>query len=178
INIVEVIGEVVLQPEVLATKEIGFRSDWLDGALRYNGTVFLSRWTGLRVNNRIPDPNNPGLILPFAYQTSTGVAEVSGTEHELTYVPNARWRINATVATLDTDYLNVGDPAVSPVRIGDKFAYASDLSYSVGVTRFWDLDNGAQLTVRGDYGWKDEFQKDSAPIRQTIEGEPAYGLLN
>lgn len=178
VNFVDLIGEVVLDPEVLKTRELGLRSDWLEGALRYNGTYFYSDWEGLRVNNLVPDPDHPGQILPFPYETSSGLARVTGWEHELIYAPNSLWRLNFTLALLDTEYLDVGDPEVSPLRIGDEFAYAPDVSYTIGVQRYLNLPSGAELTFRADYGWKDEYQKDSAPDRQSPEPEPAYGLLN
>ena len=38
-----------LPPEVVDNTEIGIRSDWLDGRLRFNATYFDSNWNGMRV---------------------------------------------------------------------------------------------------------------------------------
>ena len=40
------------------------------------------------------------------------------------------------------------------------------------------LPNNATLTLRSDYGWKDEYERDSSVFRQSESPEPSYGLLN
>ncbi len=35
--------------EIIDNTEIGLRSDWLDGRLRFNATYFDSNWDGMRV---------------------------------------------------------------------------------------------------------------------------------
>ena len=99
-----------LDPEIIETREIGLRSDFLDQRLRFNATLFSSRWDGLRVPKRLDDPNNPGQPLPQGVPTSDGVAATSGLEVELFYVPGERWELDFSLGLLDSEYLDIGDP--------------------------------------------------------------------
>src|SRR5690606_12376641 len=74
---------IILDPEIISTREFGLRSDLLDGRLRFNATYFASKWDGLRVPILPLDPNNPGQRLPFPVNTSEGLAEADGWEFEV-----------------------------------------------------------------------------------------------
>jgi iron complex outermembrane receptor protein len=174
---------VELKPEVVSTYEIGLRSDWLNDTLRLNANIFTSDWDGLRVPILPVDPVT-GEQLPFPYNTDEGKAEASGIEVELIWAATDNLRFNASIGKLDTKYLEVGDPASSPLRIGAPFQYAPENTASIGIQHDHALASGAELTFRGDYGWMDEYQRDAAAQRQPVNpdgsdrSEPAYGLLN
>ncbi len=167
-----------LGPEIVSTTEIGLRSEWLDGRLLINANYFTSDWDGLRVPILPIDPVT-GEQLPFPYNTDDGKAETSGFEAEIMWLLADDWQLNGSIGLLDTKYLAVGDPDSSPLRVGAPFQYAPDSSYSVGLQYNTTLAGGADLTIRGDYGWMDEYERDAAEQRQPVRGpEPAYGLLS
>jgi iron complex outermembrane receptor protein len=173
-----------IDPEVVATKEIGLRSDWLDARLRFNATLFDSRWDGFRVPKTIDDPNNP--ILDIVIVTSDGVAQARGLELELFYLPGERWELDFALGLLDTEYVDIGDPPANGTGLqpGIPFAYAPETTYSLGARYRWPLGNGGELLFAGDYGWMDEYQRESASQNQTKNPdgsnnpEAAYGILN
>jgi len=178
---------IVLEPEIITTREFGLRSDWMNGRLRFNATYFASKWDGLRVPILPDDPNNPGQKLPFPVNTSEGLAEADGFEFELIWAPNDRLRINGGIGLLDSTYLNIGDPdpsGVNGIQPGLPFAYAPDTSASVGVTYRIPLESGGQLMLVGNYGWMDQYIRDPANQRIPKDAngntkfEPAYGILN
>jgi iron complex outermembrane receptor protein len=179
------VGPIVLDPEIVHTEEIGLRSDWFDHRLRLNATLFNSHWDGMRVPKSVPDPNNPELLGP-RIPTDDGVAEASGLEAELYYLPGERWELNFALGLLDTEYLEIGDPPANGTGIqpGTPFAYAPQTSFSLGVRYRLPLATGAELLFAGDYGWMDEYQRSSANQDQpknpdgSNKPEPAYGLLN
>jgi iron complex outermembrane receptor protein len=99
---------IALDPEVVETRELGLRSDWLQGRLRLNATYFDSTWDGFRVPKQIDDPITG---FPLArVPTSDGVAKSEGLEVEAHYLPAERWQVDLAAAILDTEYLDVGDP--------------------------------------------------------------------
>lgn len=178
---------ILLDPEIISTREFGMRSDWLDGRLRFNATYFASKWDGLRVPILPDDPNNPGQKLPFPVDTSEGLAEADGFEFELVWAPADRWLINAGVGLLDSNYLDIGfvDPTgINGIQPGSPFAYAPETSASLSVRYDQPLTNGGTLTLVGNYGWMDEYVRDPANQRTPKDAngntifEPAYGLLN
>lgn len=176
---------IVLDPEVVRAREIGVRSDWLDSRLRLNATLFRSRWDGLRVPKIIENPNNPGQILG-RIPTDDGVAEASGLEVEMFYLPGERWELSFGLGLLDTEYLAIGDPPPngSGLQPGTRLPYASETSYSLGVRYRLPLAAGAELLFAGDYGWMDDYERIPANDLQvknpdgSPKPEPAYGLLN
>jgi iron complex outermembrane receptor protein len=177
---------IVLDPEVVKTKEIGLRSDWLDSRLRLNATYFDSEWDGLRVKRRFADPDSPGGLSPFPIPTSDGVAASSGLEIELSWLPFDYWQFDLAVGLLDTEYLDIGEPPAngSGLQPGIPFAYAPELSYALSIRYQRPSRNGSRWIAALDYGWMDEYQRDSASEFQTKDAngrskpEPAYGLLN
>jgi iron complex outermembrane receptor protein len=173
----------VLDPEVVATKEIGLRSDWLDARLRFNATAFDSHWDGLRVPKLVNDPNAPVFIV---VNTSDGVAQARGLELEMFYLPGDRWDLNFALGLLDTEYLEIGDPSPlgTGLQPGIPFAYAPEVSYALGARYRWPLNSGGELMFVGNYGWMDEYQREAANQFQSKNPdgsdrpEPSYGILN
>jgi len=174
---------VLLDPEVVRTREIGMRSQWFGGRLRFNGTYFDSRWNGLRVNKRYSDPNAPN---PCFAPSSVGLAESSGFELDLAFLPGERWELDLAVGLLDTAYIDIGDPDPfgTGIQPGTPFAYAPDLSYSFGVRYRLPIRGGGELLFAGDYGWMDEYERNSEAQsqRRNPDGspqlEPSYGVLS
>ena len=183
IDFVNNVGLVTLKPEVIETWEIGIRSDWLNGQLRFNGTYFDSNWDGMRVQNLFNDPT--GGSLPFPYPTSDGLGEASGFEFDLIWVPTARLQITGGLGLIDTNYtfpgVFDGRDGIAP---GSKFAYAPDNSAQIGAQYDIPLSNGGQILVAGQYGWMDEYTRDAAYQRNLVDAngniilEPSYGIFN
>ena len=70
-----------LPAEVIDNTEIGLRSDWLDGRLRFNATYFDSDWNGMRVTLLPIDAL--GNTQPFPYNSGDGAGTASGFEFEV-----------------------------------------------------------------------------------------------
>jgi iron complex outermembrane receptor protein len=118
--------------------------------------------------------------------TSDGVAQARGLELELFYLPGERWELDFALGLLDTEYVDIGDPPANGTGLqpGIPFAYAPETTYSLGARYRWPLGNGGELLFAGDYGWMDEYQRESASQNQTKNPdgsnnpEAAYGILN
>lgn len=163
---------IVLDPEVVHNYEIGMRSDWLNGTLRFNMTVYRMIWDGLRVTKQFPTPEGD-LILATV---SGGKARAQGHESELIYSPGNAWRINFGFAMNDTTYLEVGEE--SPLTPDTPWGFAPKYNANLGVQYDLFLRNDADLTIRGDIGYTSEFQMDPAVQRQAPQPESGYSLLN
>ena len=179
LNINGVPAPILLDAEVAKTRELGLRSDWLDDRLRLNATYFHSRWDGLRVP-KFDDA--VGLVIP----TDDGLAQASGFEVELSYVPGERWELDFALGLLDTKYLDIGIPPANGTGLQPRtpFAYAPDESFSLGARYRLPLASGGQVLFAADYGWMGEYQRSAADERQpknpdgSNKPEPAYGILN
>src|SRR5690606_7969078 len=127
-----------LDREEIANREIGLRSDWLDGSLRFNATYFDASWEGMRVVALPIDPCS-GVAAPNPYPTSEGLGDADGWEFELIYAPREfeRWQFNVGLGMINTAYREAGffDPNTgSGTSPSAPFAYAPDNSASIGIT--------------------------------------------
>jgi iron complex outermembrane receptor protein len=188
--------------EVVTSREFGFRSDWLDSTLRFNASYFDASWNGMRVATLATDPCT-GNRQPNTVITSDGKGEADGFEFEVVWAPTERLRLNANLGILDTNYLATGTfgntgadlsgPIVIPVTdltgtgiasLDSPFAYAPETSLSLGIQFEQPLSSGASLTWVGNYGWMDDYVRDTANHRIPRDAngnmvfEPAYGVLN
>jgi iron complex outermembrane receptor protein len=177
-----------LKREEITNREIGFRSDWRDSTVRLNATYFDASWDGMRVVALPIDPCT-GLPAPNPYPTSDGLGDANGWEFELTMAPAAleRWQFNVGLGIIDTAYRDSGffDPVTgSGTSPAGPFAYAPEHSATLGFQYGRPLENGATLSVFGNYGWRDEYARDAAHQRIPLDAngnyilEPAYGLFN
>jgi iron complex outermembrane receptor protein len=169
----------VLDPEIVATREIGLRSDWRENRLRLNATLFDSQWDGLRVRKLVEGSN-------FRVTTSDGVAQSQGLEVEVRYLLGQRFELDFGLGLLDTEYLEIGDPPANGTGLqpGTPFQYAPETSFSLGARYRWPLSRGGEVLFAGAYGWMDEYQRANASDFQTknpdgtTSFEPAYGIFN
>jgi iron complex outermembrane receptor protein len=174
INVNPVLGIVPYGPEELSNYEIGLRSDWWNGNLRLNATAFDSKWEGIQLSQAPPDPNNPGLSIPNPIIVNAAAADASGMELETMWSIGEAWRVDASLAFLDTAYTNPGD--ATQIQLNTPFAYAPERSYSVGAQYTATLGNAGRLVSRIDYGWMDDYQR-SREIRFQATQE-AFGLVS
>ena len=169
-------------PEEIQNIEVGYRSDLLDGLLRFNATYFSGEWSGIQVAETVEDldciiaggtpaacPNLPNLLT-----FNAGAADVSGLEIELVYQPRDNLRFDGNFGLLDTEYTDTGTS--QDIQIGDTFQQAPELTYSVGVQYDADLGNGGSTVFRLDYSYTDSYVRARERQRQT--GQDAFGLLN
>jgi iron complex outermembrane receptor protein len=177
-----------LKREEITNREIGLRSDWRDGTLRFNATYFDAAWDGMRVVALPIDPctNAPA---PNPYPTADGLGDADGWELEVVFAPAQldRFEFNVGLGIIDTAYRASGffDPVSgSGTSPAAPFAYAPKNSATFGVQYNQPLESGATLTVSGNYGWRDEYVRDAAHQRILIDAagnyimEPAYGVFN
>jgi outer membrane receptor protein involved in Fe transport len=114
------------------------------------------------------------------------VAEATGLEIDLSYLPGDRWQLELGLGLLDSEYVDVGVPPAngSGLQPGTPFAYAPDTSVSLSARYRWPLAGGAELALIGNYGWMDEYYRARAADQQSKNDdgshkpEPAYGILN
>ena len=172
-----------LEPTIIETIELGIRSDFLDGRLRFNATYFDSDWLNMRIVQLPFDA--AGNTQPFPYDSDKGSGTSDGFEFELVYLPTDRLQLNLALGLIDTNYIQSGlFDGLTGNFPGAPFAYASEESGTVGVNYFVPMPNGGQLTLVGNYGFRSEYARDAAIQRTKIDAngnpiqEPSYGIFN
>jgi outer membrane receptor protein involved in Fe transport len=102
--------------DFLDNYEIGWKTDWADGRLRWNGAVFLEVWEDFQ----------------FAFLGASGLteiqnagdAEITGIETDITWVPIDDLTINAAATWLDTELTSA---AIADTSAGTPLPTAPDL---------------------------------------------------
>src|SRR5262245_48998858 len=174
---------VELPREVITNQEIGMRSDWLDGQLRFNATYFDADWDNMRVNNLPVDPCT-GSPSPNPYLSADGGGVADGFEFEFTIAATDRLRFDVNLGTLDTACTARGSfDGTNGIGPNTPFAYSPDNTASFRVQYDIPASKGSWV-VSGNYGWRDECTRDNANQRTPIDAngnyimEPSYGVLN
>jgi iron complex outermembrane receptor protein len=145
----------------------------------------LLSWSGMRVQNLPPDPDNPGQSLPFPYPSSDGRGTADGFEADISWLATDRLRLNFGVGLLDTACQERGFfDGQNGIGPKNPFAYAPEQSASASLQYDVPMPNGGNLLLAGQYGWMGEYARDAANQRTPVDAngnpilEPAYGLLD
>jgi len=172
-----------LPAEIVENKEIGLRSDWLDGKLRFNATYFDGLWTGMRV--ALLPVDTAGNTQPFPYNSGEGEGTADGFEFEVVWVPTDRLSLNFGLGLIDTTYIQSGFfNGVTGNYPGAPFAYAPEESGTIGANYDIPLSGGGHFLLVGNYGYMGDYSRDAAYQRTQIDAsgkpvlEPGYGIFN
>jgi iron complex outermembrane receptor protein len=124
-------------PEILTAYEIGLKTEWLDGDLRLNGSIYYYDYENFQA-------------FYFAGTTSLMInseAEFYGGELEMVWSPGEGWDVLAGVSTVDTSVDVPARPA-SPAVEDQKAPLSSDFSWNTMVRKQWTFDGGATLAAQ------------------------------
>ena len=128
-----------IPPEKVINREIGLRSDLLDGRLRFNLTWFDMDYSDRQSAAAAPDPSAP---TGFSIQlTNQGDVDIDGLELETQFAVTDRFSLNASAGLVDT---KVSDPCVN--NGFHLYPSPSEKSYQLG--GLYDLDLASQARLR------------------------------
>lgn len=156
-------------PEYLWSYEAGVKSVVMDQRLRANFGVFFYDFTDLQVIT---------FVNGIGQTDNAGKATLQGFEAEFLARPSDGLDLSLNIAYLDATYDRFTQ-AIGGVEVdlaGNTLPNTPEWTFSAGAQYSHPVSNAANLTFRGDFGWRDEvnFKSDNAPRFQT----DSYGLLN
>jgi iron complex outermembrane receptor protein len=165
--------DISYDPEIVDTYELGMKSDWMDGRLRFNATAFFTEYDDKQEDNIVPLPSgNVGTIV-----SNAATVEIGGLELELVAALTENIRLQASYGYLDAEYKDYNADINGDGVITDN----SDLTLrrtpenTFGLSATYSEDFGDVAFV-GDisYRWRDEIEtiSDNDPIGHV----DSYGL--
>lgn len=178
-------GDIFVEPEIPTNYELGIKSQWLDNRLRFNGTVFLTRFEDFQASASVPNA-----FPPIFFLTNAGELETKGVEVELTAQVSENLRIQSAIAYTDATFkewqdapcfsgqsaaqgciagaqdLSGGDMPNSP-----KWAVSSSFNYDIPLK-----SDSYNAFINGTYFWRDEVQY-STTNNPDLIGD-SYGILD
>ncbi|HVO48326.1 MAG TPA: TonB-dependent receptor, partial [Steroidobacteraceae bacterium] len=81
------------KPDTLVNNELGWKTDWLDHRLRFNGAMYMEDWKDVQIGLF-----NPGLLGNLTFTTNGPEYHVRGIETELTFRATQELTLTASAA--------------------------------------------------------------------------------
>lgn len=175
-------------PENMWAYEAGVRSDWFDHTLRVNLSLFRYQWYGLQFKASIG---------PSTVSTSNaGNARTNGLEATINYKPAPGLTIDLHATVLDAKYVSFPaysypsdfTPYLNPAKVivtpggkvtnvsGNTLVDAPPLALSLAVQKDFDLADGADVFLRGEYQYTGKMYFDPTNLPQA--GQAPYSVVN
>ena len=155
------------QQEALWNLEAGIKSNWMDGRVRLDATVFYNRRRDQQVRTSFQlIPNDPASFVFFTDNAAKG--ESLGVEADLRWIPNDAWTLYAGLGVLRARFEEFMTPEVD--LGGRDQAHAPRYSLALGAS--YQRPDG--LFARLDFSARDEFFFDVSHNQKST----AFQLLN
>ncbi len=158
------------RPDTLENFELGWKTQFLDGRLRWSGALYYMPWKKYQVQVSIPTP-------PYAFGANVGDARVYGIESSLEWQPLAGLHLSLTGnyndARLVSDaFQGAGFHAVP----GERLPEAPLFNFNAIGRYEWQLRAGMQWYAQADVAYKGSMWNDLRIDQRTLQ--PAYTLAN
>ena len=152
--------------------EFGWKTDLMDGRMRFNGSVFLAQIGGLQTT--IFDPSIANLF----FSDNAADAEVRGLEADLIWAPESveGLTISAGLSMLDTEITKTLTTSKDVVA-GDSLAFAPELQGNLQARYEWQTTSGMTAHIMPHLAHSAESYSDIIRInRDRIHGWTMIGL--
>jgi outer membrane receptor protein involved in Fe transport len=129
--------------------ELGWKTTLLDGAMRFNGSIYRIDWDGLQVG--ITDLS----VSVITFTTNAADAEILGFEGDLSWAPSDSLTLGAAWSFNATEMVRVPEGVTDIAPPGSNLALAPELQFNLSGRYQWtmgDYDPYAQLV----YAYTDE----------------------
>ncbi len=158
------------EPEFLTAYEVGLKSDWLDGALRVNASIFYNDFSDLQVFTLV-NTN----ALPLQVLDNAGGADVFGIEVDTTIFPTDGLLLNISAAYLDSELSQLTNSAGTSFD-GNRIANTPEFSVSALARYDFDITDNVGAFVQGSVAMKSDifFSTENNPI----VSQDGYALVN
>ncbi len=151
----------ILRPEKATNYEIGLKSMFFDRAVTFNISGFYADYRDLQVAKVVPAINTPSVMTIFE---NAAEATMKGIEAEIVLNPVQGLQFDGAIGYLDAkfdDYLSAYALELpdAPIRqlAGRPLPFAPKWSIAAGAQYTFELGDGSQLRIRGDYNYKSLF---------------------
>ncbi|MFZ9968121.1 MAG: TonB-dependent receptor, partial [Steroidobacteraceae bacterium] len=98
---------IAYDPEFVDNYEFGWKSEWLDGRLRLNGSVFMMKYDDKQEEQSVPTSQGTGQQTLVVNASS---AEINGLEIDFSAVISESFTLNGNLGILDAKYDKLIDP--------------------------------------------------------------------
>jgi len=156
--------------------EFGWKSVLQDGALRFNGSVFMVDVSGLQ--STIFDPS----IVNLFFSDNAADAEIKGVEGDFVYYTESGLILSGAFSVLDTE-ITKSLTTTNDVIVGSELAFAPGFQANVSARKEWGMSGGntghwqAQLSM-SDSSYSDIMEPNRAKQDSYHLANVRYGMSN
>jgi outer membrane receptor protein involved in Fe transport len=150
----DAVGLQTWKPDIMTNYEIGWKTIWLDGRLRFNGAGYFMDWDDVQFT--IYEFN---LSACCANTYNIGTAEILGAEFDLTWQISDEWTASVAGAYNDAetkgDYflIDPNDPLNPTLSVTDGTKLPNVPEFKGSATVRWDFDMTASLPAFLQLAW-------------------------
>lgn len=150
-----------IETDDVTNVELGWKTDLLDGSLRFNGSIFMIDIENLQ--SGIFDPSITNLF----FVENAADAEVKGIEGDFIWQPVSvtGLTVSGGFSILDTEITKVLIPTNDVVK-GDSLAFAPELQANLQARYEWQLESGITAHVMPHVSYSDEAYTDIITINR------------
>lgn len=147
--------DVQYEPEYVSTYELGLKSEWLDGRLIFNPTIFLNEYDDKQETFLVGiDTSNVATIVANASSL-----DIFGVELEVLFQATEAWNLRASYGYLDAEYNDFNADINGDTFVTDNSGLTArntpENSFGLTSTYVINCGNG-DLSFMGSYRWRDE----------------------
>lgn len=173
-------ADVLFAPEDIKAYEVGFKTEWLDRALRVNGAAFYYDYKNLQIS-RIILP--AGSAAPVSLISNAASSTIKGVDLEMTMRPSRNFELNIAYGYLDAKYDKYVFNATTDFS-GTRMVRAPEHSVNVGAEWRMPVWGDGEFSLRADYALTGDFFHEPGEGKLAfgtgipLTAEDGYGLLD
>ncbi|WP_233221959.1 TonB-dependent receptor [Allosphingosinicella deserti] len=170
----------VVAPEKLDAFELGYKSEWFDGALTFNASAFHYEYDDVQINVVGPNPGAVGGATT-SYLQNAQSAHVDGAEFEIAAHPIEGLSLNAAIGLLDTEYDSLQVVNGGADLSGAEFVRSPHLTLNVGALYAIPLANSGEIQLAADARYQSLQYYYITPqdnVNRFLLNQPGYTLTN
>jgi outer membrane receptor protein involved in Fe transport len=170
-------------PDTLDSYELGLKTTWAGGALRWNAAVYYMPW-----KNYQTALYDPAITTIGQFNANVGDARIFGVESYLEAHPNRRLSLtlsgsyNDSKLTSIKPFLNSEQQAAFPIAVGEHLPYVPDFKISASVRYEWPMRSDRTGYAQFDESYTDSMWSSLNLANSVTTGmpqrflQPAYSL--
>jgi iron complex outermembrane receptor protein len=168
-------------PETVDNFELGAKTDWLDGSLRVNGSVFFMKYDDKQEEQSVPTDTGTGQQTLVVNASS---AEILGLELDVAYRITDAFTISGNLGLIDAKYKELIDPITGTDLSDLDLRRAPPVTATISPS--YDLQAlGGTFSFQADWRYIGEQQltflnspQGEAPSQDVLDASISYGFGN
>ncbi|HSB94838.1 MAG TPA: TonB-dependent receptor [Spongiibacteraceae bacterium] len=168
----------IVDPEYLTSYELGAKSEWLEGRLNANASVFKYNYDDIQVNVVTPLPSSGGTAVSYLQNVKHGKA--SGAEFDIEVLPIQALHINASLGILNTKFTDFDVPSAGGTvsYSGNRFVRSPHYTGVLGADYHFALPGGGKLVAGSDLKYQSKQYFFTTNQNDPLLGQGAYSIVN